>query len=164
MAFSRIPAPVDNKVSSVLYFAKSTRHFTTQLGGDFCGTVSKRCVTVEQPSKSVGQRDRFFLSFAGRVAQSINQWHVSVMQKRGGGLNGFIHRGFATVDQCVRIVVVGRVIQEPRLAEDTGFLRFMNPSVVGMKLDVVAHTTTKGACRVINDVEAHKFISREYSF
>ena len=98
MAFGRIPAPVHNEICSVLYFAKSTRHFTTQLGGDFCGTVSKRGVTVKQPSESIGQRDCFSLSFTGGIAQSVNQRHVSVMQKSGSGFNRLVHCGLASVN------------------------------------------------------------------
>ncbi|MCA9066773.1 MAG: hypothetical protein KDA96_27085, partial [Planctomycetaceae bacterium] len=41
MALGRVSTPIHDEVSSILYFTKSTRDFTTQLGGDFGGTVSK---------------------------------------------------------------------------------------------------------------------------
>lgn len=159
MAFGRIPAPVHNEVSSVLYFAKSTRHFTTQLGSDFGGTVSKRCVTVQQPSQSVGQRDGFSLRFTGGVAQSVNQRHVSVMQVRCGRFDSVVHRGFVSVDQSVWIVVVRRMIQEPRLAEDAGFPGFVDSRLVEVKLNVVADAAAERTCRVVDDVETHSVSS-----
>ncbi len=48
MALGRVASPVDDEIGSVLDFAQRACDFATQLGGDFGGTVSQRCVAIEQ--------------------------------------------------------------------------------------------------------------------
>ena len=53
MAFGRVASPIHDEVGSLFYFAERTGNFTTQLGSDFGGTVSQRCVTVQQPPQLI---------------------------------------------------------------------------------------------------------------
>ena len=53
MTLGGIASPIDNEVSSILYFAQRARDLATQLSGDFGGTVSQTGVTVEQPTHQV---------------------------------------------------------------------------------------------------------------
>ncbi len=76
MAFGRIASPIHDEVGSLFHFAECTGNFTTQLGGDFGGTVSQRGMAVQQPSQLIGHRNAFFLSFTRGVAHPIHQRHV----------------------------------------------------------------------------------------
>ena len=51
--------------------------------------------------------------------------------------------------------MVCRMIQVPRLAEDAGFVGFVNARLVGMQFDVVADAAAERTCSVMDDVETH---------
>ncbi len=153
MALGGIAAPINHEIGTLFDFAQRTRDLATQLGGDFGGTVSKRCVTVEQTSQQVGHRNTFFLCFAGRVAHAVDQRHVGGMQETGCRFDRFVDRRFPTVDQRVRVFLLGRVIQKPRRTEHAGFVRLVDANLIVVQLDIVADAATKGACGIVNNLQ-----------
>src|SRR5205814_9089818 len=68
-----------------------------------------------------------------------------------------LNSGFLAVDQRIRIVMLGRVIFEMRLAKAARVLGFDDLVILRVQLDVVAHTTAEGAGRVFYNVDvAHR--------
>lgn len=51
MTFRRIPTPIEDEVGAILHFAERASDLSAQLGGNFCGTVSQRCVTIKQAAE-----------------------------------------------------------------------------------------------------------------
>ena len=130
VALGRVAAPVDDEVGPVLHFAQRAGHFTAQLGGDFGGAVSKRCVAVDDAADQFGEPDRLALRLAGGVAETVDERHVRGVQELGRGLDRFVDRRLLAVDEGVGVEAFGGVVLEPRLAEDAGPLRLDDALVV----------------------------------
>ena len=156
MTLGRVTAPIDNEVRSLFYFAERTCDFATQLGGDFCRTVSQRGMAVEQPSQLICKSGTFLLSFTRGVAHPVHQRHVRFVEVMSGRLDGFIESRLFPVDEGDRVFLFGRMVQEPCGAKDAGFSGFVNPNFVVVKLDVVADAATECACGVINNLKSHQ--------
>ena len=67
VTFRRIASPVDDKIRTILDFAKCASHLATQLGGYLSGAVSKRRVAINHAADQLGQVDGLSLSFTRDV-------------------------------------------------------------------------------------------------
>src|SRR5262249_29740055 len=143
------------QIGPVLDFAQRAGDLATQLGGDFRGAVSKRCVAVDYPADQLGQGHRLPLGLAGDVAQTVYEGQVGRVEQLGRRLDGLIDRGRPAVDQRVRVQALGGVVLEPRLAEDAGPLGLGKPLAVGVELDVVADAAAEGTRRVLDYGQVH---------
>ena len=153
MALRRVASPVDNEISPILDFAERACDFASQLGGDFCGTVSQRRMAVQQGPKIVSDINTFLLRFTSRVAHPVHQWHIRVIEIFRRSFNRFVNGGFLAVDDRIRILFLRRMIEKPSLAEHTGALGLVDPRFISVQLDVVADATAEGAGRVIDDLQ-----------
>ena len=159
VALRGIASPVNNKIASVLHFTERTSDFATQLGSDFRGTVSQRCVTVQQTTQQVRQGHTLALCFAGCIAHPVDQRHVGLVQVRRGDFDGFVERRFFAIDQSIGILAFGGMVKKPSRPQHARLFRFDNADVVGVQLDIVTDTATERTRRVIYDSESHR-ISR----
>ena len=90
MTVRRVASPEYQEVCAVLDLPQSASDFTTQLGGDFCWTVSQRSVAVDHASHELGESHCSSLRFTGRIAEPVYQRHVRLVKMLGGRLHGVV--------------------------------------------------------------------------
>ena len=73
-------------------------------------------MAVDDAADEFGERHGFARGFAGDVREAVDERHVRGVQELGGGLDRFIDRRFAAIDQGVGVEAFGGVVLEPRFS------------------------------------------------